>query len=169
MDEYYAVRKNDLLEKEKYILELKRQLKDLPEPEVPPRPTAAASRIEVVDDLDRMMNDYLLQYNCSVPITRLGQGYYLFGTRQIFAKILNDKLVVRVGGGYMIFTEFLVQYSDIEIQKIERLLNKEQVNRYEDISVVRQHLEPIWEEKAKAANRRAKSKGKVGGIPVTKL
>lgn len=103
MDEYYAVRKTELLEKEKYILELKRQLRELPEPVV----QAVVPRIEVVDELDRMMNDYLLQYNCSVPITRMGSGYYLFGTRKIFAKIMNGKLVVRVGGGYMIFTEFL--------------------------------------------------------------
>ena len=36
----------------------------------------------------------------AVPIRRIGEGFYLFGTRKIFAKVLNNKLVVRVGGGY---------------------------------------------------------------------
>ena len=107
MDEYYAVRKNELLEKEKYIIELRRRVKEMPEPEPVMVEPQAQPRLEVVDELDRMMNDYLLQYNCSVPITRMGGGYYLFGTRKIYAKIMNGKLVVRVGGGYMVFTEFL--------------------------------------------------------------
>jgi hypothetical protein len=28
---------------------------------------------------------------CQVPIKRLGNGYYLFGTRKIFAKIMHFK------------------------------------------------------------------------------
>ena len=39
----------------------------------------------------------------SVPIRRMEPGFYLFGTRKIYAKVLNNKLVVRVGGGYMSF------------------------------------------------------------------
>lgn len=105
MEEYYAVRKNELLEKERYILELRKQLREMPVPEV--IQVTQVPKIDVVDELDRMMLDYLQQYDWRVPITRMGQGYYLFGTRKIFAKIMNGKLVVRVGGGYMIFTEFL--------------------------------------------------------------
>jgi hypothetical protein len=52
-----------------------------------------------------------------VPIKRLGNGYYLFGTRKIFAKIMNGKLVIRVGGGYMIIEEFISTYADIEINR----------------------------------------------------
>ena len=38
--------------------------------------------------------------------------------------ILNRRLVIRVGGGYIIITEFLDQYSEIELNKIRRLMKK---------------------------------------------
>jgi len=61
MDEYYSVRKNELLEREKYIIDLKRQLRELPELEfIQPEPQ---HRIEIVDELDKLMNEYLQQYN----------------------------------------------------------------------------------------------------------
>jgi TfoX/Sxy family transcriptional regulator of competence genes len=45
--------------------------------------------------------------DCSVTIRKLYDSFYLFGTKKIFAKILNGKLVIRVGGGYMIIEEFI--------------------------------------------------------------
>ena len=45
--------------------------------------------------------------SCDVPITRIGGGNYIFGTKKIFTKIMNNKLVVRVGGGYMSMDEFI--------------------------------------------------------------
>jgi hypothetical protein len=47
-----------------------------------------------------------------VPIKKLGNGYYIFGTRKIYAKILNGKLVIRVGGGYMVIEEFISTYAE---------------------------------------------------------
>jgi len=40
----------------------------------------------------------------------MGEGSYMFGSRKIFAKIMNDKLVIRVGGGFMLIDEFLFTY-----------------------------------------------------------
>mmetsp|Transcript_14349 Transcript_14349/g.24429 ORF Transcript_14349/g.24429 Transcript_14349/m.24429 type:complete len:95 (-) Transcript_14349:141-425(-) len=57
----------------------------------------------------------------SLPIRRLGDGFYLFGTRKIFAKVLNNKLVVRVGGGFSSFTEFIDTYAMAEMKKINEL------------------------------------------------
>ena len=54
----------------------------------------------------------------AVPIRRIGEGFYLFGTRNIFAKVLNNKLVVRVGGGFMSFSEFIDCHALIELKKI---------------------------------------------------
>jgi hypothetical protein len=42
-----------------------------------------------------------------IPIKRLGDGFYIFGTRKILVKLMNGKLVVRVGGGFMSIEEFL--------------------------------------------------------------
>jgi hypothetical protein len=56
-----------------------------------------------------------------VPIRKIGNGFYLFGTKKIYAKILNAKLVIRVGGGYMIIEEFISTYADSEMAKIAKL------------------------------------------------
>lgn len=71
------------------------------------------------DEVDEMLALYM--QNCPVPVKRLGGGFYLFGTRKIFAKIMNGKLVVRVGGGYMFISEFIATYSDPEIAKLTKI------------------------------------------------
>ena len=155
-DQYYAIRKNELLEKEKYIEELRKQIQE----ETKFVETTIEHKnihINVVDDIDRMMLEYVKKWNCNVPITRIGNGYYLFGTKKIYAKILNGKLVIRVGGGYMIITEFLDQYSEVELNKIERLMKKEGVDKYEDIKIIISHLGPVWEEKERSLKRRKRS------------
>jgi TfoX/Sxy family transcriptional regulator of competence genes len=56
-----------------------------------------------------------------LPIKRLGEGYYLFGTKKIFAKVINNQLVVRVGGGYMNMQEFIDKHGMIELKKVNDL------------------------------------------------
>ena len=82
-----------------------------------------------------MLTDYLRRAGSEVPIKRLGDGYYLFGTRKIYAKIINGKLVVRVGGGYMNIEEFVATYSDHELARLKTLMDKEGVDWYEDLSI----------------------------------
>lgn len=60
-----------------------------------------------------------------MPIKKLGDGYYLFGTRKIYAKILNGKLVIRVGGGYMVIEEFISTYAEKELVKLDAVNTKE--------------------------------------------
>lgn len=71
------------------------------------------------DLVDEMLAKYLI--DCPVPVKRLGGGFYLFGTKKIYAKIMNEKLVVRVGGGYMFISEFITSYSEPEIIKLTKL------------------------------------------------
>ncbi len=59
-----------------------------------------------------------------MPIKKLGNGYYIFGTRKIYAKILNGKLVIRVGGGYMVIEEFISTYAEQELNKINKMNEK---------------------------------------------
>ncbi len=73
------------------------------------------------DEVDEMLALYM--ENCPVPVKRLGGGFYLFGTRKIYAKIMNGKLVVRVGGGYMFISEFIATYSEPEINKLTKIAN----------------------------------------------
>lgn len=73
------------------------------------------------DLLDQMLSHYISQAHCLVPIRKLGNGFYLFGTKKIYAKILNGKLVIRVGGGFMIIEEFIATYQDAELLKMGKM------------------------------------------------
>jgi hypothetical protein len=44
----------------------------------------------------------------------------MFGTKKIFSKIMNNKLVIRVGGGFMAVHEFVQTYLESETLKIKR-------------------------------------------------
>eukprot|EP00349_Pseudokeronopsis_sp_Brazil_P010500 CAMPEP_0202979630 /NCGR_PEP_ID=MMETSP1396-20130829/85725_1 /ASSEMBLY_ACC=CAM_ASM_000872 /TAXON_ID= /ORGANISM="Pseudokeronopsis sp., Strain Brazil" /LENGTH=212 /DNA_ID=CAMNT_0049719139 /DNA_START=1433 /DNA_END=2071 /DNA_ORIENTATION=+ len=66
------------------------------------------------DAIDEMMAKYLNECDYYVPVKRLGEGQYLYGSKKIFAKIMNGKLIIRVGGGYMLIDEFLKNYAEIE-------------------------------------------------------
>ena len=41
------------------------------------------------DIVDEMFADYINKLNCPVPIKRLGNNQYTFGTKKIFAKIFS--------------------------------------------------------------------------------
>lgn len=43
----------------------------------------------------------------ALKVVRIEVGKYLFGTKRIIAKIVNSKLVIRVGGGFMSVEEFI--------------------------------------------------------------
>jgi chromosome segregation ATPase len=71
------------------------------------------------DQVDELLAEYVNQSSCPVPIKKLEQkGYYLFGTRKIFAKVQNGRLVIRVGGGYMSIEEFIEAYGQSELDRI---------------------------------------------------
>lgn len=100
------------------MIEMKR---NIPEPVVvraappPPEPVFVAVS---GDDVDELMAAKLREHNCPVPCTRLGGGFYLFGTKKIYCKIMHGRLVVRVGGGYMSIDEFLITNTDHEMCRI---------------------------------------------------
>jgi hypothetical protein len=48
----------------------------------------------------------------------MGSGYYMFGSKKIFAKIINGSLLIRVGGGYMTIDEFMFYYGAQELNKM---------------------------------------------------
>jgi len=64
-----------------------------------------------------MMVNYLNTYGFNFEFKKLGGGYYMFGTKKIFAKIQNGKLIIRVGGGWMGADEFFKQYGQQEHDK----------------------------------------------------
>jgi hypothetical protein len=72
------------------------------------------------DEVDAMLGDWINAHGCPIKIKRLGGGYYMFGTKKIYAKIMNGKLVIRVGGGYMGIDEFMKHYGAQELQRQQR-------------------------------------------------
>lgn len=99
---------NILAEKDQELVEIEERIKNTVN-------ASSSSNIYCAmkgDAVDEYLAKYINLMQCKVPIKRLGNGYYLFGTRKIFAKIMNGKLVIRVGGGYMIIEEFIATYAD---------------------------------------------------------
>ena len=45
----------------------------------------------------------------------------MFGTKKVYSKIMNGKLVIRVGGGYMVVDEFIQTYGELEMIKIQAM------------------------------------------------
>lgn len=69
-----------------------------------------------------MFAKYFNKLGINVGVKRLGGGYYMFGSKKIFCKIINGRLVVRVGGGFMGIEDFIMQYGQQESDK-EKLLS----------------------------------------------
>jgi chromosome segregation ATPase len=84
-----------------------------------------------------MVDELLAKYiqNCPVPVKRLGGGFYLFGLRKIYAKVMNGKLVIRVGGGYMIIEKFIETYADTELDKLNRVAAREGVASFMELDL----------------------------------
>ena len=59
------------------------------------------------DAIDEMLETYIRTNKVRVPIQRIDQSKYLFGTRVIIAAIQNGALLVRVGGGFMTIDELV--------------------------------------------------------------
>lgn len=59
------------------------------------------------DQIDFLMGIALNECEFYVPTQRIDKGSYHFGTQKITVKIMNDKLVVKAGGSYLLFDEYL--------------------------------------------------------------
>ena len=53
------------------------------------------------DEADQLLADFLKnRLDGTLEVKRIGPGKYMFGSKKISAKVMNGKLLVRVGGGY---------------------------------------------------------------------
>jgi len=56
-----------------------------------------------------------------IMFLRESEGVYQFGQKRVYVKIeKGDKILVRVGGGFMGIDEFIQQYTPEETDKITR-------------------------------------------------
>ena len=56
-----------------------------------------------------------------MPITRLVDGFYLFGTLKIYLKMVGGNIVAKIGGAYVGFSEFYKLKLDAELSKIDEM------------------------------------------------
>ncbi|CAI2384259.1 unnamed protein product [Moneuplotes crassus] len=77
------------------------------------------------DQVDEMLGNWINSHGCEIEIKRLGGGFYMFGEKKIYAKIINGKLIIRVGGGYMNIDEFMQHYGMMELARQQRMMEME--------------------------------------------
>ena len=53
------------------------------------------------DKIDELLEQYCKTHKVKIPIHRIDESRYLFGTKVINIQIINGQLQVRVGGGFM--------------------------------------------------------------------
>lgn len=127
-EEYLQQLADTLAEKEALVNQLSHELGSAP-------PAHDVYRATKGDLVDEMLAQFINIANCPVPIKRLGGGFYLFGLKKIYAKIMNGKLVIRVGGGYMIVEEFIQSYAEAELHKLNALAEREGVASFTELDL----------------------------------
>jgi len=73
------------------------------------------------DEIDEKLAEYINANGTLVPWVRLSKGNYTYGTKRVGLKYMREHLIVRVGGGYMEIEEFVANYEDIELAKMNQL------------------------------------------------
>ena len=70
------------------------------------------------DPIDETLAKTINEKRINLPIERIEAGKYLFGTKSVQAKLVGDKVVIRVGGGWMSVEQFSSLYGMEEIHKV---------------------------------------------------
>ena len=64
------------------------------------------------DIIDELIARVINELDLNLPVARICEGWYLFGQKKINAKVQGNKnILVRVGGGYCEFREFIETYA----------------------------------------------------------
>ena len=61
--------------------------------------------------LGEFINSYPERKKLKIMFMRETEGIYQFGSRKVAVKVEQDRITVRVGGGYISVEEFLEQYT----------------------------------------------------------
>jgi hypothetical protein len=76
------------------------------------------------DPIDKKLADFIANYPENLHLKsmfyRETPGIYNFGSKKVFAKVEQEKLLLRVGGGWLQVEEFVDQYLGQEVERMER-------------------------------------------------
>lgn len=71
------------------------------------------------DSIDKRLAEYINNYperaKLKIMFLRESEGIYQFGTKKVYVRVDQDKINIRVGGGFLSIDEFLDQYTPAEL------------------------------------------------------
>ena len=70
------------------------------------------------DRVDELVGVFILKKRIKLPITRVSQGNYIFGTKTVMFTEKNDDLYVVGNGNYIPLEKFLELNLDLELEKV---------------------------------------------------
>lgn len=77
------------------------------------------------DNIDEKLADFINSSkdpnSLKLLFLREGDGVYQFGSKKVYVKIEKDKILIRVGGGYLSIDQFVEKYYPLELEKKGRL------------------------------------------------
>lgn len=84
------------------------------------------------DPVDKKLAEYINNYpdrsKLKIMFMRESSGIYQFGSRKIYVRVEKDRIIIRVGGGYLTIDEFLDIYTPIELDKIDKKSTSKRIN-----------------------------------------
>ena len=71
--------------------------------------------------LGNFLNRYPERKKMKIMFLRESEGVYQFGQKRVYIKVeKGEKILVRVGGGFMHIADFIQQYTEDEVERIQR-------------------------------------------------
>jgi hypothetical protein len=68
-----------------------------------------------------MLYEFQQKKNTGLNIIKVDDTHYIIGTKKVSAKITNNILLIRVGGGFMDIDNFFKNYGEQELAKQRRM------------------------------------------------
>ena len=76
---------------------------------------------EIDEALANFINTFPEKEKIKIMFLREHEGVYTFGQRKVHVKVeRGNQVFVRIGGGFLTFADFINNYTQSEITKIER-------------------------------------------------
>ena len=72
---------------------------------------------------DERLAELITQYNIRMPVCMVEQGKYMIGTRIVSANLEMNTVMVRVGGGYQEFYDY-IKCQDKELKRLQIKMEK---------------------------------------------
>jgi len=84
----------------------------------------SANKDQIDQKLNTFLSDFYTKKRLSqIPFRRISHGNYEFGTQKVMVKVENEKIKVRVGGGYLLLDKFIEMQAPVEEAKLMNAKN----------------------------------------------